>query len=350
MINSHGFSAVDLFCGAGGLTYGLLTAGIPVKAGVDVDARCRYAYETNNDAAFVKKDVATLSSGLVRELFDDVEKKILVGCAPCQPFSSHTQKMKNRDTDSQRNLLYSFCRLVRSIEPEIVSLENVPNLVKYAPFENLLSILNRMEYFTTYSTVDCERFGVPQLRKRLVLLASKLGPISLPAPTHPPDKLASVRKAIEHLDKLDHGNASKKDPLHRAAKLSALNLKRISSSKPGGSWHDWNEEMRSPCHSRTSGRSYTSSYGRMEWDKPAPTITTQFYNYGSGRFGHPEQNRALTLREGAILQTFPERYEFVDPSRQSSINMKEIGMFIGNAVPVKLGETIGLAIQENIGA
>jgi DNA (cytosine-5)-methyltransferase 1 len=350
MVNNRGFSAVDLFCGVGGLTHGLLEAGIPVKAGIDIDEGCRYAYEANNDAPFIRKDVTSLSSGLARELYDDdADERILVGCAPCQPFSSHTQKMKNRTSDAKWTLLYSFSRLVRSVEPEIVSMENVPNLVRYGPFKDLVSTLERRGYFVNSSIVNCERYGVPQYRRRLVLLASKLGAITLPSPYHAEGEFVTVRDTIEHLDKVGNGEVSKKDPLHRSAKLSPINLKRILESKAGGSWRDWSEELRSSCHRKTSGSSYTASYGRMVWDSPAPTITTQFYNYGSGRFGHPEQNRALTVREGALLQTFPEYYEFIDPSRAQMIRYVEMAMYIGNAVPIKLGEVVGSAIRKHVG-
>jgi DNA (cytosine-5)-methyltransferase 1 len=350
MANNDGISAVDLFCGAGGLTHGLLKAGIPVQAGIDIDARCRFAYEANNNVPFVRKDIATISSRAVGRLFDDdIDLRILAGCAPCQPFSSHTQKMKNRSHDIKWTLLYSFCRLIRSIEPEVVSMENVPNLVSYDPFKDFVSALERMDYCVNYSAVNCEGYGVPQYRRRLVLFASKLGTIMLPPPDLDEGQFITVRDIIGQLDKVDNGVQSRKDPLHRSAKLSDVNLQRISESKPGGSWLDWPKDLISACHQKKSGRSYTSCYGRMEWDRPSPTITTQFYNYGSGRFGHPEQNRALTLREGALLQTFPEDYGFIDSSQTQNINCREIGVLIGNAVPVKLGQIIGSAIKKHVG-
>lgn len=345
---NQGFSAVDLFCGVGGLTHGLLKAGIPVKAGIDIDEGCQYAYEKNNGIPFIKKDVTILTSRRVFDLYDDPGKKILVGCAPCQPFSNHTQKIKNRVADKKWNLLYSYARIVRSIRPEIISMENVPPLVRYAPFKDLVSVLEKMGYFVNYSVVNCEKYGVPQYRKRLVLLASKYGEIALPPPTHDENHYVTVRDAIGHLDKLDAGETSKKDPLHRTRKLSALNLRRVAASKPGGTWEDWNDDLKCPCHKKNTGSTYKSVYGRMDWDKPAPTITTQFHNYGSGRFGHPEQNRAMSLREGALLQSFPDYYLFEDPVGEVSMPYHRIGIYIGNAVPVKLGEVIGLTIKKHI--
>ncbi|MGV8108295.1 DNA cytosine methyltransferase [Methanospirillum sp.] len=343
-----GFSAVDLFCGIGGLTHGLIRAGIPVRAGIDLDSSCKYSYESNNKIPFFEKDVSTLSSGFVLDLFDDTSKKILVGCAPCQPFSTHTQKIKKREQNNKWPLLYSFSRIVRSCEPEIISMENVPSIVRYAPFIDFLSNLKKKNYFTSYSIINCADYGVPQNRKRLVLLASKFDTIDLIAPTHSKSQYSTVYEAIGSLEKIGSGEISVSDPLHKAQKLSDVNLLRIKKSKPGGSWHDWEEDLRCKCHLKKTGATYSSVYGRMEWDKPAPTITTQFYNYGSGRFGHPEQNRALSLREGAILQSFPSDYHFFDPEQNYKTPIDVVGRHIGNAVPVILGEVIGLSIINHI--
>jgi DNA (cytosine-5)-methyltransferase 1 len=134
--------------------------------------------------------------------------------------------------------------------------------------------------------------------------------------------------------------------MHSAASLSATNIKRIKSSKPGGTWRDWEDNLKLKCHQKKSGNTYLSIYGRMTWDAPSPTITTQFYGYGNGRFGHPEQDRALSLREGAILQSFPPDYELVDPKKK--FKRREIGTHIGNAVPVELGRAIGTSMVKHI--
>jgi len=155
-----------------------------------------------------------------------------------------------------------------------------------------------------------------------------------------------VRDRIGELDVIAVGEVSTADPLHRTSRLEDINLKRIKQSKPGGTWRDWDEDIRSPCHKKDSGKSYSGVYARMSWDTLAPTVTTQFYNYGTGRFGHPEQDRALSLREGALLQTFPPGYEFIDPELPFSI--KRLGTHIGNAVPVRLGYIIGKSIMEHI--
>jgi DNA (cytosine-5)-methyltransferase 1 len=156
----------------------------------------------------------------------------------------------------------------------------------------------------------------------------------------------TVRESIENLPHIAAGEVNCDDIMHSASKLSATNIKRIESSKPGGTWRDWDDSLKLKCHQKKSGKTYMSIYGRMLWDAPSPTITTQFYGYGNGRFGHPEQNRALTLREGAILQSFPPDYVLVDPSQE--FKRREIGTHIGNAVPVELGRAIGQSILNHI--
>ena len=155
-----------------------------------------------------------------------------------------------------------------------------------------------------------------------------------------------IRDRISDLPPLKSGEVSDNDPMHRSVKLNKTNLERIEQSIPGGTWRDWDERLVLACHKKSSGRSYPSVYGRMEWDKPAPTITTKFYGYGNGRFGHPEQNRAISYREGALLQTFPHDYQFMNS--EFPLSYKSVGIQIGNAVPVKLGEAIGKTINEHV--
>ena len=209
MNGNCGFSAVDLFCGIGGLTHGLIKSGVRVKAGYDIDPTSRYPYEFNNKVPFIEKDINCLTSREVNGHFDDENKKILVGCAPCQPFSSHTQKIKNREKGDKWNLLYSFARIIRSIEPEIISMENVSNLTRFEPFKDFKAVLEKMGYCIDYSVVNCADYGIPQYRKRLVLLASKLGDISLIPPTHSPENYVTVRDAIGNLERIECGEISK---------------------------------------------------------------------------------------------------------------------------------------------
>ncbi|MEK7375699.1 MAG: DNA (cytosine-5-)-methyltransferase [Candidatus Margulisiibacteriota bacterium] len=339
-------AAVDLFCGIGGLTHGLMKASIPVVAGIDIDGTCKYAYEANNDSDFIHKEITNLTSKEVSALYPEGCIKVLVGCAPCQPFSTHTQKDKSRSSDEKWGLLYSFLKLIREVQPDIVSAENVPAIVRSKVFLDFVAELEVLGYNLFWDKVYCPDYGVPQSRKRLVLLASKFGPISIIPATHTQEEYKTVRDTIGEMGVISAGEVSTEDPLHRTSRLGSINLKRIKQSKPGGTWKDWDEALISPCHKRDSGESYSGVYARMSWDNLAPTMTTQFYNYGTGRFGHPEQDRALSLREGALLQTFPPDYDFINPEMGFSI--KRIGTHIGNAVPVRLWYVIGRSIAEHI--
>jgi DNA (cytosine-5)-methyltransferase 1 len=336
--------AVDLFCGAGGLTHGLEKAGIDVRLGIDVDPACSFPYTANNKAKFLPKDIKEIEAAELRSVFPKKGMRLLAGCAPCQTFSTYNQKA--RQSDKRWWLLLHFSRLVRELSPELVTMENVPRLVEQKVFKDFVRDLENMHYHVSYGVVDCADYGVPQQRRRLVLLASKLGPIELLASSETGAKPPTVREAIGHLPPLIAGEIAEDDPLHQCCYLSPMNLLRIKASRPGGTWRDWEEDLVADCHKKRTGKTYPSVYGRMTWDEPAPTITTQFYGFGNGRFGHPEQDRAISLREGAILQSFPGDYVFTPPGEL--VYRKRVGRLIGNAVPVKLGEVIGKSILGHI--
>ena len=339
-------AVVDLFCGAGGLTYGLIQEGLNVVAGVDIDEQCRYAYEHNTGARFLKRDVQELSANALNAMFGTARVKILVGCAPCQPFSVYNQK----NNDSQWQLVERFAELIVQVRPDVVSMENVPRLLKYRQgtvFQYFVRLLVEAGYHISYEIVYLPEYGLPQRRSRLVLMASLHGGIVLEAPEKAA-RLSTVEDAIGKLPPISAGETDPDDYLHTASRLSLLNLKRIRASMPGGSWDDWDEELRAGCHGQESGRGYKSVYGRMRMDEPAPTITTQFYGFGNGRFGHPEQDRAISLREGAILQSFPKEYVFADPRKK--LQFKVAGRMIGNAVPIVLARVIGRTIKGHIEA
>lgn len=345
-------SAVDLFCGAGGITHGLLCAGIPVTAGYDLDEACRFPYEANNQGAkFHHESVVALTGAQLAAHYPKNHYKVLVGCAPCQTFSRYTQGLDNLN-DPKWSLLDEFARLIRELKPDIVSMENVPDLQRHAVFNSFITMLEEEGFHfqkdRKKQVVYCPDYGVPQHRRRLVLVASKLGPIELIPPTHTSSAYRNVEDVLRRLPVLKAGEISPKDPLHRASQLSEINKKRIRHSKPGGTWRDWPKELVTKCHSSKKGKTYPSVYGRMAWDSPSPTITTQFYGFGNGRFGHPEQDRALSLREGAILQSFPRGYKFVE--RTKPYCFKTIGRLIGNAVPVRLGEVVGITIKRHLAA
>ena len=337
-------NVVDLFCGVGGLTHGLRSAGLNIVAGIDFDGDCEFAFTHNNDAKFFCLDVASVAASFIQDLYPDKGYRVLSGCAPCQPFSRYGRGALNRR--SKWSLLLNFGSLVESILPDLVTIENVPELQAHDVFQDFLDILDGCGYQTTYAVLYGPDYGVPQSRRRLVLISSRHGLPHLPKPTHDPKNYPTVRDAIGLLPLIESGGKDSRDNLHRACTLSDKNLKRIRASIPGGSWRDWPKSLRAKCHKSQSGATYPSVYGRMEWDKPAPTITTQFFGYGNGRFGHPEQDRALSLREGAILQSFPSNYSFHPPNEYFS--SQKLGQLIGNAVPVRLGNTIGSAILEHL--
>ena len=340
-------SVVDLFCGAGGLTHGLEAAGLAVVEGVDADGRCRHAYEANTASRFVERDVLDYHAEDVRRAWNGADYKILVGCAPCQSFSTYSQRCSGGEK-GRWALIRRFAVLVEEALPDVVSMENVPPLVRTRDYGALRRRLREAGYHVDDRVVDCRQFGAPQMRHRLVMLASRLGPLKLIPDTHPdPSDWNDVESAIGHFPALTAGGVHSDDPMHRASRLSDLNLKRIRKSKPGGTWRDWPSSLRSPCHRRITGKTYPGVYGRMEWQKPAPTITGQCFGYGNGRFGHPEQDRALSLREAAVLQTFPEDFEFF-PADKPFPGMRAVGSLIGNAVPPVLGRAIGESIVRHV--
>lgn len=335
-------AVVDLFCGAGGLAYGLKQAGLSVKAGVDLDPSCKFALEENSGAHFECRDVKDITADEIAGWLGEASVRVLAGCAPCQPFSTYSNSRKSKD--ERWTLLREFQRLALAVAPEIITMENVPGLSTQDIWQEFVQSLEENEYYVSWAVVDCTKYGIPQTRKRLVLLASKFGKIEIIPPNNV--ELVTVREAIGNLPALTAGSASSADRLHVSAGLSAINLKRIKASKPGGTWRDWPNELRANCHIRESGKSYPSVYGRMEWDAPSPTMTTQCYGYGNGRFGHPEQDRAISLREAAILQSFPNDYKFVQNDK--AVSLDKLGTLIGNAVPPKLGEAIGNLITKHL--
>lgn len=338
-------SAVDLFCGVGGLTHGLEKGGIRVGAGVDLDGSCRFPYESNNAAKFIERDIEDLRPNEIAPFFKDGAYSLLAGCAPCQPFSTYSRSGRNSEYESQWPLVLAFGRLVKKVKPDLVTMENVPQLVDHPVFQKFIADLNG--YHVWWAVVDCTEFGVPQTRKRLVLLASRLGKEGLEL-TGARKKARTVRQAIGALPSINAGETYANDELHVSSSLSDINLRRIRASRPGGTWRDWPRDLQAACHQKVSGATYPSVYGRMEWDSPAPTITTQCFGFGNGRFGHPEQDRAISLREAAILQTFPRNYRFAP--KGTNVRFNRLGRLIGNAVPVKLGEAIASTFISHVQA
>lgn len=338
-------TAIDLFCGVGGLTHGLTRGGVRVAAGIDIDPSCRFPFEANNSSTFLQRDVEKIEASDLKGYYRDADVRLLAGCAPCQPFSTYSRTGRNQDYESQWPLVLAFSRLIKQIEPELVTMENVPQLMDHEVFYGFIEGL--ADYKVWWEIVDCASFGIPQTRKRLVLMASRLGEQGLGL--SPSDECpATVRETIQGLRALKAGESDPDDALHAASALSETNLRRIRASKPGGTWRDWPDELQAACHRRKTGSTFPSVYGRMEWDKPGPTITTQSFGYGNGRFGHPKQDRAISLREAAMLQTFPSDYQFVPEGH--AVKFNRLGRLIGNAVPVRLGQVIAESLTAHVQA
>lgn len=337
--------AVDLFCGAGGLSYGLQKTGISIRGGLDFDPKCETPFTANiQGAKFFLEDITKTDASKLDKLYRKKKLKLLAGCAPCQPFSN-LRNGTNKSKSDKWPLLNEFSRLVREIRPDFVTMENVPQLKKQSIFSDFLETLRELGYQVSATVVDAADYGVPQRRNRLVLLASLHGPIHLLSPQEIGAKKKTVREAIGSLPELKAGETHISDPLHKSRALSDLNLNRIRASVPGGTWEDWPDHLKLECHKKDSGATFKSVYGRMQWDQPSGTITTQSSNVGTGRFGHPSQDRALSLRELAILQSFPAEYVFT--KAPDEIEFSPIGRLIGNAVPVDLGYAVGQSINRH---
>ena len=341
---------VDFFCGAGGATRGFLNAGIDIICGVDNDSTAKATYEHNNQrldgssCKFFCKHIENLSKNELTEVMGDRSSTALVfiGCPPCQPFTNLKTDKSNQG--KAKNLLAAFFWQIKRFRPEYVVMENVPGIQsqKYGrSFSNFVSGLARLGYFPPdYRVLNAKDYGVPQSRRRMVLIASRLSPICLPVETHGPGRNqehVSASVAFK-FPALSAGGIDPEVPNHRAAHLSELNLRRIHAVKsPGTGREQWTSDLQLECYKKKDC-GHTDVYGRMALDKPAPTLTTRFVSLSNGRFGHPTEDRAISLREGAALQTFDDKYTFLCESL--NINARHIG----NAVPVKLSEILARTI------
>lgn len=358
-------AVVDMFCGAGGLTHGFVKEGMRVVAGLDSDVSCRHAYEHNNPGAvFMHQKIEDVRPGNIRALYPPASLKVLVGCAPCQPYSTYTRRKASKKTDAgdatrrkakteteKWELVATFAGLIEGVQPDIVSMENVTELMIFdggSIYHSFVKRLKAIGLEVTAHVVYCPDYGIPQKRKRLVLFASRFGEVGIIERTRTPDEYETVDQTIGHLPPIEAGQTCPTDPLHRASSLSELNLRRIEHSVQGGTWRDWPDELRVGCHKKEGGETYRSVYGRMVATEPSPTITTQCHGYGNGRFGHPIQDRAISMREAALLQTFPPDYEFFTPD--ATWHTAIVGRHIGNAVPVELGRVIARSIRRHISA
>jgi len=340
---------IDFFCGCGGTSAGLRAAGMSILAGIDLDHDAAETYRTNfPEAGFIERDIRKIDpselSGLV--VRHPGSRLLFSACAPCQPYTSFHRKSARRA--GQRTLLLRLMPFIDDLQPDYVFVENVPGLHKVrngSTFNRFRAGLVRRGYSVAWTIVDCRDYGVPQRRRRLTLLASRLGPIEVPQPTHGGDpglaRWSTVRDWIAHLPPLEHGEIHATVPNHQAAKLTDLNLRRIRATPPGGGRLDWPEDLRLDCHA--DHRGHSDVYGRMRWDATAPVLTTKCTSISNGRYGHPDQDRPISVREAASLQTFAEDFVFTG-------RIKSATRQVGNAVPVLLAQAMGDAILHHVAA
>jgi DNA (cytosine-5)-methyltransferase 1 len=334
--------AIDFFSGAGGLTRGLVNAGIRVLLGIDADGGCRETYERNNPMSrFLHADIRELRVEDVRNAIARVHRDelLLAACAPCQPFAQLNRGDKE-DWDVAATLLNQFARFVRALQPRCVFVENVPGLARVggsSTHKRFRKILREMGYGFYEDVLDAKAYGVPQTRRRLVMIAIRGMQPEPPRPTHGPGLLPyeTVENAIRAYPPLVAGATHPDVPNHRAAMLSAMNMERMRHTPyDGGDRTAWPRRLWLACH-RNGYRGHTDSYGRMHWQRPAPTLTCRCHSISNGRYGHPVQDRAISLREAARLQSFDDNYVFFGTS------LCHLASQIGNAVPVGLAEAAG---------
>jgi len=342
--------AIDFFCSIGGMTYGFRKAGIDVIAGIDIDSSCKETYESNNSGSkFIPADIKKYSIEQLKtdtKIEQDDDGLIFIGCSPCQYWSIiNTVKTKSKKT---KNLLSDFQKFVDHFKPGYVVVENVPGILKKAKESGLNKFVEfleskKMGYVVKKGVLNANHYGVPQNRRRFTLIASRINnSISLPQSKNKKKNIvADFIGEWNGFQKIEAGHIDKTKFKHSAASLSKNNIKRIKLTKKNGGTRERWGKVESLQIDAYKGKDYSfrNVYGRMSWDKPAPTITTRFNSLSNGRFGHPEENRALSLREGATLQTFPKSYDFKEKS------MGKVAKHIGNAVPPELAKRIAKSLK-----
>ena len=343
--------AIDFFCSIGGMTYGFRQAEIDVIAGIDIDESCKETYEFNNPGSkFIKADIKNYYfDELIKEtgIIRDDDNLIFIGCSPCQYWSIiNTDKTKSYES---ANLLSDFQKFVDYFRPGYVVVENVPGIMKRTEesgIDKFISFLKDRGYAVEYDILNANHYGVPQNRRRFTLISSRVK-LNVSLPKGNEDKKYIVKNFIGERNgfpKIEAGHIDHTKFKHSAAGLSNDNLKRIKlTKKNGGTRERWsnNKKLQIDAY-KGKDSSFKNVYGRMSWDKPAPTITTRFNSLSNGRFGHPIENRALSIREGATLQTFPKSYDFKEKS------MGKVARHVGNAVPPKFAKRIAKQIIKPI--
>lgn len=344
--------AVDFFCGGGGMSLGMHKAGIEVIAGIDNDPECRETYEVNHPMSkFIQADITDYKIDELAQqvsICTDDDNMLFIGCAPCQFWSrinGYKDSERKQSAHGGRNLLRNFLHFVKHYRPGFVVIENVTGIERHSKesgLDELYDFFKKENYCYDKGALLANDYGVPQSRRRFILIASRVtDSICLPKPQTKKPTVFDVIGGKKKLPNIVAGECDSRDKLHRCSFLSITNMRRLKLTPPGGlreHWADRDDLMINAY--RNKPKLFPRNYGRMAWDKPAPTITTNFCHISTGRFGHPEENRAISLREGAMLQTFPKEYKFKTTTLVSTARI------IGNAVPPNLAKQIGKSIVQ----
>lgn len=333
------FYSIDLFSGAGGLTEGLHQAGFKTKLAFEIDSCASETYSLNHKKTkVITKDIRNVDLNKIKEEFSNNELHLLAGCPPCQGFSSIRRlNRKKAVKDERNNLINEYVRFIEFLNPYTIMMENVPLLLKYKLFLQARNKLERIGYKIDAAVVNVKDYGVPQNRKRLVMVGSRLGDIKI---ANPNNQKMTVRDCIGHLTNPENSN----DPLHKIFPNHSERIKDLISKIPknGGSRKDLGEEMQLNCHKKENV-GFNDVYGRLSWEKHSTTITGGCLNPSKGRFLHPEQDRCISAREAALLQSFPIDYKF-----PTNIPTNKIALMIGNALPPKFSYYQALNIKAHL--
>jgi DNA (cytosine-5)-methyltransferase 1 len=335
----------DFFSGCGGTSLGFQNFGFEIIGALDVDKDASNTFRLNfPHVHFAEKDIRSIAPRDLSEIINDTTKTgplLFCGCAPCQPFTKQRRSIK--EDDGRKTLLLEFLRFIVFWKPAYIFLENVPGLQKIdksdGAYSTFTSTLKKLGYKFDASTVSASKLGVPQDRPRFILVGAKksknLRPITQIVKRYSAETL-SIRDFIYDLPPIRAGETHPEIPNHAAANLSPQNFERIRLTPQGGDRRDWPENLKVGCHENYRGHS--DVYGRMSWDKLASTLTTRCISYSNGRFGHPEQDRAISVREAARLQTFPDSFVF-------SGTLTSCARQVGNAVPPLMAQRMSEAFM-----
>ncbi len=353
---SFSLMAIDVFSGGGGLTVGLKRAGFSVIGAVEIEKHAFSTYKANHpEVTAFKQDICTVEGGIFNQLSPTGHIDLLAGCPPCQGFSSLTSKYAK--ADPRNELILQMGRLVEEVKPRTVMMENVPGLLQKGKplFNRFLEMLTSLGYRCNYRVLQVADYGVPQSRRRLVLLAGQDMEIRLPEPTHskaptlglqPWRDVASAIKGVPEPVTLQEASLKGGPQVfdwHVVRNISVRNERRLRYAQQGKGWTKIPKRLRPECHQdRNAG--FSNVYGRMRWDEVSPTITGGCTTFSKGRFGHPDHNRTISVREAALLQTFPADYLIDTPFMDYACDI------VGNALPCDFAEIIARQVYEALGS